>query len=116
LVAWINRVEVPTTAFLPGGANLLLFFLDSGTTCRNDNVEIQCYDYNTYGTISVTSATWKKGCGWNFNTVNPSDQNVMSALSGHCTNYNRCSPTVNDGNIEKLTLNVLFITHLYNLS
>jgi hypothetical protein len=80
-----------------------LFILDSGTTCRNDNVEIQCYDYNTYGRISVASATWKYGCGWNFNTVNPSDQNVIGALSGHCTNYNRCSPTVNDGNIGSCT-------------
>ena len=79
--------------------NLFIYFVDSKSACRNDNFEIQCYDYKTYGRITVTSATWKSGCGWNFNTENPSDQNVKSNLSNHCSDYNRCNTTVNDGNI-----------------
>lgn len=81
----------------------MIFFVDSGRTCRNDYFSPECHIYHTNGSLDILLSNWTHGCAWDYNTddywfYKPEDtwHNGISHTDSLCHNHYDCDVLIND--------------------
>lgn len=70
----------------------MYYISDSDRHYKLENFNPTCYDYNTNGSLTVTSAGWHNGCGY-------VRHDVAETYQIPCDNYFKCSVPVGPDNL-----------------
>lgn len=87
---------------------LLYYISDSIRKSEGSNFNPTCYDYNTKGSLTVTSAWWHNNCGCG-------GSSVAETYQDPCDNYYTCSVPVGINNLPNYYYTCYFSTLYYDV-